>query len=78
MPQPPIFNPIAPEPVDAQRPTAPDFDQIAIALAIQTGRSDGLPQIREALRLVWNARGAADVAHVMDTEARMAIRDLDR
>lgn len=38
---------------------APDFDQLAIKLHDSTRAA-----IAEALRLVWNARGAADIAKV--------------
>lgn len=63
----------------------PDFDQITVDLATRAGGGDILPHIKEALRQVWNARGAADLA-VIESElspqyqfvADDAIRSLDR
>ncbi len=45
-------------------PEPPDFDQLTVDLATRAGRGDILPHIKEALRQVWNARGAADMAKV--------------
>lgn len=39
-----------------------DFDQMAVDTAASAGRGDITPHIKEALRQVWNARGAADIA----------------
>lgn len=60
-------------------PDAPDFAQIAQGLA-------ALPpsDIIEQLRVIWNARGAADreaideVAHTNQEAIATAIKDLDR
>jgi hypothetical protein len=49
----------------------PDFDQLAIDLATRAGRGDILPHVKEALRQVWNARGAADIAAVDGTFGEM-------
>jgi len=68
-------------------PEPPDFDQMALDLMMvlhsPPAASDG-PAIREQLRQVWNARGAADLAALepllgvnLDDETRV-IRRLDR
>jgi hypothetical protein len=44
-------------------PESPDFDQIALTLAEGLhAPAEALDAITEQLRLVWNARGAADIA----------------
>lgn len=52
----------------------PDFDQIARAIAgdmtaqsTRSVESDDVAAIAEQLRLVWNARGAADIATIENT-----------
>jgi hypothetical protein len=45
-------------------PEAPDFDQIAHRIFRQAEVDDSLDHIVEQLRLVWNARGAADMKAV--------------
>lgn len=64
-------------------PYSPDFDQIAMALLKRVIANvpfveEQAAAIAEQLRLVWNARGAADVDEVTDTDERVAIRALDR
>jgi hypothetical protein len=70
-------------------PETPDFDKIALAVGTAAGRGDVLPHIKDALRLVWNARGAADAAQIRSDFAvnwgltlidsiRRAIKKLDR
>lgn len=63
----------------------PDFDRIAAPLA-EYADDTRRKQIAEQLRLIWNARGAADIAKV-ETEAAgtvwpgplsRALRALDR
>jgi hypothetical protein len=67
----------------------PDFDQLTVDLATRAGRGDILPHIKDALRQVWNARGAADMAAIDTTDPlpdpasdfgniARAIRSLDR
>jgi len=51
-------------------PDSPDFDLIALDIAARAGRDDILPHIKDGLRLIWNARGAADIAK-LDTELSM-------
>lgn len=66
-------------------PESPDFERIAAPLA-EYADDTRREQIAEQLRLVWNARGAADIAKV-EIEARdtiwpgvlaRALRSLDR
>jgi len=48
-------------------PETPDFDRIAreVVSLLQTQESDQFPDmVAEQLRLVWNARGAADMATI--------------
>lgn len=49
----------------------PDFDQMTVDLATRAGRGDILPHVREALRLVWNARGTADQQALDDEMLRV-------
>jgi len=51
-------------------PESPDFDQIARRLADMPDADDQVEAIAEQLCLVWNARGAADLAKV-DAELSM-------
>jgi hypothetical protein len=66
-------------------PESPDFDQIARRLILLTAAVHRQPietqlaEIAEQLRLVWNARGAADVIVVAeDHDFVYAIKALDR
>lgn len=45
-------------------PETPDFDQIAARTGVAT---ISCPAVAEQLRLVWNARGAADLATIEAT-----------
>jgi hypothetical protein len=47
-------------------PEPPDFEKIARVLDQNLDDSNGPFLIAEQLRLVWNARGAADIAAVDD------------
>jgi hypothetical protein len=47
-------------------PESPDFEQIARVLLDASDGEPGETRIAEQLRLVWNARGAADVEAVTD------------
>jgi hypothetical protein len=66
-------------------PETPDFNQIARQYFIDY-RGDPIGPLAEQLRLIWNARGAADIAKI-DAEWReglaaaaidRALRTLDR
>lgn len=67
-------------------PETPDFDQIATRLLVKltiqhsAAPTESGPQIAEQLRLVWNARGAADLETLEPflADERRAIRNLDR
>lgn len=49
-------------------PEIPDFQRIARHVFMtEDYHGNPIPEIEEALRLVWNARGAADIA-TLDTE----------
>jgi hypothetical protein len=68
-----------------RRPDAPDFEQIArevldgLRVAPVADYDDLVPDVAEQLRLVWNARGAADVEAVRSNiDIYMAIKALDR
>ena len=73
-------------------PESPDFDQIARRIAEWTCEptdrtlNDQVVEVTEQLRLIWNARGAADIA-MIEAEWRdglaaaaidRALRSLDR
>ncbi len=51
-------------------PETPDFDQIARTILEASDGEPGEGRIAEQLRLVWNARGAADIAKI-ETELSM-------
>jgi hypothetical protein len=57
----------------------PDFDRLADVCLSRAydARGDGHGIVVEALRQVWNARGAADIEAVYATAA-IAIKALDR
>jgi hypothetical protein len=70
-------------------PDTPDFDRIAreVVSLLQTQEVDQFPDmVAEQLRLMWNARGAADVAKIHwslswmmgDMKAGSYIKELDR
>jgi hypothetical protein len=68
-------------------PESPDFEQLAQSIASEagfTGRGALTSMIAEQLRLVWNARGAADLAafraigNSSPQDIVRALRTLDR
>ena len=69
-------------------PEPPDFDQIAReidGLVTEYARTtldlpNPVPAIGEQLRLIWNARGAADIAYLRDAgfAFERALQMLDR
>ena len=67
-------------------PKTPDFDQIARQLLLGYGLSTLETEVAEQLRLVWNARGAADIVQLESslssqmgsTAAGPYVKNLDR
>jgi hypothetical protein len=56
-------------------PETPDFEQIARDVVAAVDGQTGRRPIVDALRQVWNARGAADVTALFDTRDQMAVGD---